>query len=191
MKITFLGDVHAKIHLIPDIPNLIQVGDLGIGFVSSLKGRKLPKNFRFIRGNHDSPEECRNHPCYLGDFGYIQESGIFYVSGALSIDKHFRQPFVNWWPDEELNYQDSQKAMDLYAKEKPSIVVSHTCPYDVAKILLGGEKVQGNTEKLLQMMYDYHKPYLWVFGHFHMSKTLEVSGRTTFRCLDELEIWET
>lgn len=186
MKQVFLGDVHAKIDEIPCISNLIQVGDMGVGF-REINKEMLPPNFRFIRGNHDSPDLCKLHPCYLGDYGYLPE-GIFFFSGALSIDKHLRKENVDWWRDEELGYREQQEAAEIYEKEKPMVVVTHTAPYEISRFILGGEKVQGNTEKYLQFLFDLHKPRFWIFGHFHESRVIQVKD-TTFVCLEELGLF--
>jgi len=43
---------------------------------------ELPPEHKFIRGNHDDPKFCREHPNYLGNFGYLPDDELFFVSGA-------------------------------------------------------------------------------------------------------------
>jgi Icc-related predicted phosphoesterase len=38
----------------------------------------------------------------------------------------------------------------------------------------------------LHMMFQEHQPKLWVFGHHHQSKDVQING-TRFVCLNELE----
>jgi hypothetical protein len=39
---------------------------------------------------------------------------------------------------------------------------------------------------MLEELFNIHKPELWVFGHYHVSRTVEEQG-TRFVCLNELE----
>ena len=68
--VTFQGDAHGKLVRLarPGHP-VVQVGDLGAGFVSASDFRQNVSDrgdFRFIRGNHDDPAICRKDPRYLG-----------------------------------------------------------------------------------------------------------------------------
>lgn len=88
-----IGDVHGKFdrygEILTGLPCSIQLGDMGIGFgLDDLFPKADPTKHRFLRGNHDNPELCRRHPNYLGDFGF--EFGIFFISGAFSVDRHLR-----------------------------------------------------------------------------------------------------
>ena len=96
----FIGDCHGQFDIYKSILDnykndfSIQLGDMGIGFITrssnyNKKGRsyspELSKNHMFIRGNHDSPSLCDNHPNYLGDYGYRKKSDLFYISGGYSV----------------------------------------------------------------------------------------------------------
>lgn len=199
----FIGDVHGKTEqyarLVMGLPNdskSIQVGDMGLGF----KGTLLPvfDNHKFIRGNHDDPSKCRNHPNYLGEAGYFPETGIFYLGGAWSIDQKWREEGVSWWPDEELSEEQFDEATELYVQSKPRIVVTHDCPSSAANSILSflsngrpGDLIEQRTQKRLQCMLNLHEPEYWVFGHWHVSFTFKLTGiNTTFICLNELEYKE-
>lgn len=122
-----IGDVHGKIHQylellnsLPDEEATFQLGDMGLGF----KGVNLPKleeRHRFIRGNHDDPAMCKEHPNYAGEFGAdirediepsdvvlgtagysadditpypeapLTQNGLFFIGGAFSIDWAWRR----------------------------------------------------------------------------------------------------
>lgn len=100
----------------------IQLGDLGIGFIKTqnYNNKFNFDNHKFIRGNHDNPEICKKHKNYLGDYG-ITSQGLFFISGADSLDKKYRTPMINWWQNEELTTNDFKKCLNLYKKEKPEI----------------------------------------------------------------------
>lgn len=188
MQITLIGDVHGQFDrynfIIQHCENSIQVGDYGAGFVEL---PKLSKNHRFIRGNHDNPEICRNHPNCIKD-GTI-EGKIMYIGGGLSIDQAYRTPFVDWWPDEELSYEELQNLIDLYKDVKPEIMITHECPTQIAQQLFvwmqpGRPNVfNSRTANALAEMWTNHQPLLWCFGHHHSSRRERI-GRTEFICLD-------
>jgi hypothetical protein len=188
----FIGDVHAEfaayaelIRWIGDYPS-IQLGDMGIGFAPSAQ-LVIPSHHRFIRGNHDDPQMCSKMPNYLGDFGYLPEHKIFFVSGAWSPDMYVRTEDVNWWPDEELDKASRRCALAQYKKVKPRIVVSHDCPLSVLHKMYDRRQVElSATAQLLDDMFEYHKPEAWVFAHHHRSMCFAVAG-TSFYCLRILE----
>jgi hypothetical protein len=151
----FIGDVHGKIkeyrNLIRALPldaRTLQLGDMGIGFKGVYlfpKGCMANGWHRFIRGNHDSPERCRRHPLYLGEYGWLEEEKLFYLGGAWSIDREWRIENVSWWRDEELSYKELDAAYQLYVKVRPRIVATHEAPSKAAwtmldRCLVGGPK---------------------------------------------------
>jgi hypothetical protein len=141
-----IGDVHGRIEqyrkIIRSLPEgsfSLQLGDMGLGFkgVHLFPGGSMKKGRHFfIRGNHDSPEACRKHPCYLGDYGYLEVEKLFYLGGAWSIDKEWRIAGESWWPDEELSYAELDRAYQLYVKSKPEIVATHEAPSKAAWTML-------------------------------------------------------
>ena len=221
MKITFIGDTHGKTPqlewMLVNDPSIeedlcFQVGDMGLGFKGVTLREYLIERLQFIRGNHDSPEVCRQHPNYAGDFRYYPEIGLFAVGGAWSIDWKWRTPGVSWWPDEELSAEELNKAYQLYCEVKPKYVVTHEAPecavirmlegmaisfsdesaatsvhHDAAykdyKKVLG--RVNTRTSQVLQQMVEAHQPKEWVFGHYHLAKQFEFK-ETKFTCVPEL-----
>jgi len=143
MELSFLGDTHGDFNFINRACAthncVVHVGDVGLGFPETINVpfRKdplyFPPNFKFIRGNHDNPTTCRKYESYLGDYGFNKELGIFFVSGAWSIDVNFRTPDIDWWYEEELDYPELQKAIDVYKEIKPNIVGAHNGPKEVSK----------------------------------------------------------
>jgi predicted phosphodiesterase len=196
--ITFVGDVHGHVQSLNQIIQrhekhnpVIQVGDIGIGFngKDNTTAFASHSNFFFIRGNHDNPEQCRKNPRYLGDFGYNSNFNLFYISGAWSIDQNMRLEGRDWWPEEELSMAQCGEVVDLWLKIKPDYVVTHEGPYAATHSILGlcgGRKINTRTGQLLDQLWEYHKPQLWIFGHWHVSKTQIIKG-TEFITLAELE----
>jgi predicted phosphodiesterase len=204
MKLRFLGDVHGKFKQLPEpssVP-IIQLGDLGVGFVDpyELDLLAMREDFYFIRGNHDWPAVCRRHPCYLGDFGMAPErlGRFFYLSGAYSEDYLLRIPGVSWWDDEELSSYQLFAAQKMYEREKPEVVVTHEAPASIAQeiynsfpVIGGGSLVYqpSRTAQALEALLSLHTPRLWIFGHHHVPRHIKKNG-TTFICVESHMIYE-
>lgn len=169
----FIGDMHGCFgqyrEIIDSNTDSIQVGDMGIFTESDSHAIVTSQNHKFIRGNHDNPEMCRRHSNYLGEFGYIKNIELFWVSGASSIDAGGRLIGYDWWDDEELNYGQLESAVAQFADYKPRIVVTHTCPNSIKDLIVAGDKRKfvNRTEYALQVMLESHSPDIWIFGHYH------------------------
>lgn len=206
MSITVIGDVHGRTktyqkwlrdNLDQDHVS-IQVGDMGLGFAGvglPAPGQPpLGPTHKFFRGNHDSPSRCREHKNYLGDYGYLVQYGIFWCSGAFSIDREYRIEGVSWWPDEQLSYEELGNAIDLYLQVKPRFVLSHDTASKAGKVLLYDligpyfmakqGCIESRTAQALQSMLESHQPEKWIFGHYHIDKKFYVPGyKTEFICV--------
>lgn len=186
----FIGDVHMEFERMDEIiagesQPIIQVGDLGIGMGGCSYPTIFPQNFHFIRGNHDNPEKCREHDNYLGDYGFIPDWNLYYVSGAWSIDNQSRTPYVDWWPEEELESSTLfWKVVPEFEEKKPRIVVTHDAPSMVVKHLFGKDSGT-NTSIALQQAFEAHQPEYWLFGHHHQWRYEKING-TQFVCLPPL-----
>lgn len=203
MKTQFIGDVHGDMELLGRLvaahrgPS-IQLGDLGLGMPSYRKHEAilvadgittlpdgLPNDFKFVRGNHDSPEACAASPHYLGDWGM---AGIaFYLSGGLSIDQDLRMHGVDWWPEEELSIVELGKAMSLYERAKPIIVISHACPTSIVSLMHTHHgPFNERTAQAMDAMLERWRPRFWVFGHHHRPWRRYIGG-TDFICVAKNE----
>jgi Calcineurin-like phosphoesterase len=202
--IRFIGDTHAKFPLYRAIATApvetddptnkifvpsIQVGDFGMGFKTA---PILAPEHRFIRGNHDNPQLCAEHPNWIAD-GAVEDlpSGgkMMLIGGALSADKEMRVEGVTWWQGEELPQAALNRLTEVYADVKPTVMVTHDCPEVVAWDLFPGHMkfyYPSRTRQAFQMMLAIHKPDRWIFGHWHKGRNT-VIGSTQFICLDELE----
>ena len=170
----YLGDIHGNfglIHQYIDLFNLenvniIQVGDLGIGFKRLEKDKrhlqmfhqKLVKHNVFvyaIRGNHDYKPYFDNDPFNFTNIKLVKDytvlnlggENILFVGGAVSVDRMKRYGFakddetepnglIEWWSD-EIFILDEQK---LEQYKDIDVVVTHTTPtycYPFSKIGFG------------------------------------------------------
>jgi len=194
-SITLIGDVHGKYKRYHEIirekdrhPYTIQLGDFGFdyGTVFNVDEEK----HKIIGGNHDHYDRIIHIPHYLGDFGYSCLNGVnyFYYRGAYSIDRQYRTIGIDWWEQEQVNIDQFMKARELYREIKPDIVLTHDCPDEVSLKILdrNQRKYENLTGWALQELLNIHQPDLWVFGHYHKSRTIQ-HGETKFVCLNELE----
>jgi len=201
----FIGDVHGKYaqyrRLLRDCKASIQVGDMGVGFrhyggMNDGKPAENPPHYlmtrghhRFIRGNHDNPNVCREHSQWIPD-GTI-EGPMMFVGGAVSVDKEWRHEGYDWWHDEELSTGKLYDLVDRYLIEKPDIMVTHECPEDMAAAMcaVSGRRkhdIPTRTREAFQSMLDGWKPRIWIFGHWHVPFDQVIEG-TRFICLGELQ----
>ena len=197
--LTVIGDVHGKydryhkiIRRTEDHPYTVQLGDFGFKY-DTLKNVDHTKHV-IIAGNHDNYDICNNYLHFLSDYGYmVNFNGIdfFYYRGAYSIDRQYRTIGVDWWSQEEVKIEQFLKARELYREIKPDIVLTHDCPQNIASIMLNGQGrlYENITGWALQELFNIHQPKLWLFGHWHQSRTVEYGG-TKFVCLDELETYD-
>lgn len=206
--IRFIGDVHGKFErykkIISGCERSIQVGDLGIGFISPYTNQMLSNppydkmvknNAYFLPGNHDNPYVSKQHSQFIKS-GHIEitknNNKIMYIGGAHSIDKAYRREGYDWWPDEELSHSELYDMVDIYSREKPDIMVTHDCPFVFFNRIHGkyARYIPNRTGQALSAMLSMYAPKMWIFGHHHISldeTIVHSSGETRAICLAELE----
>lgn len=185
MKIIILSDVHGNLvhcrNVCEQNPNtlVIQLGDLGVGFVPNEVIEDLPSNFFFFPGNHDNRSLAMSLNKCMGHFGSYFSDRIFIVSGADSKDKAIRTEGINWWPDEELTYEQGQRCINEWAGSKAEVIISHDCPQLIAEgYFLIYDK--SRTRQILDSMIHVRRPKLVVFGHHHRPfRITSQDGKTT------------
>jgi hypothetical protein len=191
MKTTLLGDLHGEALIHQKVMNhnqhTMQIGDCGFDY--TYMRHFDPERHKILGGNHDNYPKLVKLPHYLGDYGTWR--GLFYVRGARSVDRHMRKLNVDLWLEEEVPYMVAHRAIEDYAKLRPRIVVTHEAPGDetLDNILLEHSMfpdmgiMSSSTRTMLSYMLESHRPELWVFGHWHVSLEVSISG-TKFKCLD-------
>lgn len=179
MKIIILSDVHGNILHCQDValrnPStpVIQLGDLGAGFVPREVIENLPPNFFFFPGNHDNRKIAVTMKNCLGHYGH--GNNFFFVSGADSKDKDRRTEGVNWWPDEELTYEQGQQCIDEWTKSKSQVIISHDAPQRLVEAFFLIYD-RSRTRQILDAMIEARKPKLIISGHHHKPLRTEHNG---------------
>lgn len=200
--VRFVGDIHGKWYeyqmILQDCEHpSVQVGDFGVGFhgpywEDRVNDFHASGQHRFIRGNHDKPETCKDDMVgCIGDG--VVENDVMYIGGAWSIDRDYRTPGVDWWHDEELTQDELDVIASTYTIMKPRILVTHDCPTLAAYYMFvkDGHSLSARTLYLsrtgetLQRMFETHQPELWLHGHWHLDRDRVING-TRFLCLGEL-----
>ncbi len=202
-QIFLVGDIHGRVDkylkLLESLPpgsRSVALGDLYLGR-PKVHLPTLPVGHKFLRGNHDAPDLCKQHPGYLGNYGYVRGDDMFFVSGAQTTSWRVLGNSRYWYRDEELSPEELQAALALYEEMKPSIVISHEAPIDAAREILKGlagsyfaakaETLSSRTCVALQKMFEAHRPERWFVGHYHINREFALDG-TMFRCLAEFTV---
>ncbi len=205
--ISFIGDVHCEydkyLSLTRDCEYSLQLGDFGFSF-DQVAGIDTERH-RFIPGNHDGYARIAQRKLegwkfpVENDYGVLSLAGtdIMYVRGGFSVDKMYRRPGFDWFPEEEIPESDLRTMIEHLSTQKTRVVASHECPAFVAEELLFDNPVMlmnfgryrpsrtaRSLEELFGKMTD--KPELWVFGHHHAPFDKNIQG-TRFVCLPVLE----
>lgn len=197
MGITLIGDVHGQydryVNMARKREYTVQIGDLGFkyGCLSNLN----PDCHKIVAGNHDNYSIIAEYTHYLGDYGNCSLGGVdfFYYRGAYSVDRDMRTIGIDWWAEEEVSIDQFMEARNVYRETKPKIFVSHCCPHSVIAHFLdpiyASRIYNTKTDWALQELLNIHRPELWIFGHYHVSRSVVIDG-TKFVCLNELETLE-
>ena len=177
---------------------LIVLGDFGLFW--SRKNSKNPKNMRkvqalpytilFLDGNHENfawleefpvvtkfggkVQRCGENIYHLmrGEVYTIQDNHFFVCGGATSTDKEYRQPYVSWWPEENLSGAEERKAIESLDNAKGPIdfILTHTCPESIVEPMFKVPVTYDVTAKFLDVVKDRLPSTPWYFGHWHVDK---------------------
>lgn len=203
--IRIVGDVHGLVDryvgLVQNCDYSLQIGDMGFNY-TGLKVLDKDRH-KFFGGNHDNYDTYYGCPHALRDYGSYNLGGLefFYIRGAFSIDAKYRRKqeevygIKSWWAEEQLSRDVMEVAMRKYFKACPKIMITHTCPRQVAQLIgnpgalrafgFDPDNFNTHTQQLLQDCFMLHKPDVWIYGHFHQNRIDIVDG-TKFICLDEM-----
>ncbi len=216
-SLRIVGDVHGQVEaddllpgmtrpyldLIAGVPHSVQIGDMGDRLTyQQLVAHVDPERHRFFPGNHDFYPGLPPHS--LGDFGAVSWGGVefFFIRGAASFDKEklLRQGKevgrTLWFEQEELTDEQMRAAEAEYLKVRPTIVLTHDAPTDIARrvweytrqvkhSLPGAVFRPARTNDFLMRLWGRHAPKLWAFGHHHVGWRGREGG-TLFVCVAEL-----
>jgi predicted phosphodiesterase len=191
--VRIIGDVHGHIEryqsLLVDCDASVQVGDVGFADNYMRLSAADADRHRFIPGNHDDYDHLPPH-ALVGASGdaLVGDLAFFFVRGAVSVDKAQRVEGVSWWSAEQLTFEQGNEALRRWEASIAQIVISHDCPTSMLPsfVTFPGKIEPSYTNELLEEMFRIRAPYLWVFGHHHLTQ-MRVHRGTTFICLGELE----
>lgn len=212
--ITIISDTHDKYEQYYKIASQcdfsVQIGDFGNSSYTKLLYSDLdPQKHKIISGNHCNYDIAPDIPHYLGDYGMANVGGVdfFFVRGGISIDRVYRVGEElnggpkTWWSQEELNFSQMIKCLELYSKLKPDIVLSHVPCGMYSEHILGNKSdailqkfkfhagFKENHQLLGNEMLKAHKPQMWVSAHMHRSFQGIIDGVKVIG-LAELETYE-
>lgn len=103
---------------------------------------------------------CRGHVFSLGSKVFMG------VGGAISIDKNIRDPYISWWPEEDLTDEEYERSIDNAEKFTPDIFLTHDGPSNIPFDLV--EDVQsGIFRQRLSDISAAGRPHRWFHGHHH------------------------
>lgn len=209
-NILIVGDVHGEWGELnklinrhrPDI--VLSCGDFGYWpnwkgsryYSTPLRNGDVP--IHFCDGNHEDHESLRQ----VGVDGRIPDmENVFYhrrgstlalpdgrivlfMGGAHSIDKEYRTPGRDWFPEETIKQTD----LDALPDCEIDIVISHTCPSELLPYMLetDARKTNDPSNAALSIVLAKYRPDLWYFGHWHTALMGRI-GKTEWRVLNMAE----
>ncbi len=150
----------------------------------------VPYTLLFVDGNHENfdwlkefpiiekfggkVQRCGENIYHLmrGEIYEIQENRFFVCGGATSTDKEYRQPYVSWWPEENLSGAEERKAIENLenTSEPIDFILTHTCPESIVEPMFKASVIYDVTAKFLDVVKNRLPSTPWYFGHWHKDK---------------------
>jgi predicted phosphodiesterase len=202
---------------------ILHVGDFGYTFSRKFMSdvnyalRRAGIPLGFVDGNHENHELLNSlvdayrdmNGGRLGAIAWPKAPNIFYLprtfrwewsgvrflalGGAHSVDRKWRVPGVEWWPDETISWQEAEQAV----KGGPAdVMICHDVPAGVGIPWIEGnplgfsesEIYQADCHRqLLREVVEYVEPEYLYAGHYHGRHTTELRSdhfSTTVEILD-------
>ena len=159
----------------------------------------------FIDGNHENFNMLNQCPLveYLGALMHQIDKHIFHVlrgeimtidnksflcvGGAISLDKMYRTPYVNWWPEEEITYHDIDNALNNLEKvnSKVDFVITHCCDtHTVIKAFGFRRDICTDQLTFIDKVVNYKH---WFFGHYHFDRKISDTKTCLYQVIVELQ----
>jgi predicted phosphodiesterase len=203
-RIAFVGDIHANTRYMETVLTLaaqeaadvvVQVGDFGYNFLDDFLNKidEVSKHVGipvlFVDGNHENFDRLYSFPVSSDGVRRLRKNvlhlprgfrwewqGIRFLAlgGAHSVDRSWRTPFIEWWPQEQISLGEA-----LYASGQQSdVMITHDCPDNVDIPLSSGSWIPevdvhsaNNHRKLLGWVVDEVQPKHLIHGHYHVRYT--------------------
>lgn len=143
--------------------------------------------------------QLKSNVFYLlnGEMYEIAGKKFFVFGGALSIDKHWRRPYISWWPQEQPATGEYYHALDTLKKNNWTFdyFLTHTAEDGLAEIVLGHDCIPDSTgSQISSLKYEIKEHNgnfkAHYFGHFHQfwkSKTEDYEWYCLFDQIVNLE----
>lgn len=219
-----VGDIHGNFGHLKNVIErteehiIIQVGDFGLGFNTTDRDLarledindllKAKSKFLYaIRGNHDNPrfwngdyDDKFSNLILVPDYSVFHLDGrnIFFLGGAISIDRRSREEHISYWKDEGVDYNEDTLKYVMRKYGEIDIIVTHTapafappsefndlvhhyCKYDstLEAELLAERYLMTRMFDIMSKAYDIKE---YFYGHFHSDTHSEFYG-TKFNLL--------
>lgn len=247
MRVLIIGDVHGRHPELAEtlrqaradfrIGAAIQVGDFGFTARNLARLREERTAFavplHVIDGNHEDHAWLRKalltgaaaswrrhlnlHYQTRGSVARLGSSQVGFLGGALHVDQPQRHNLLSGFPN-YIARRHRAAAMALFNREKPALLVTHSCPAGIGVGMAGAPGLEpGVAEHIASAGFDpgppddrgeveltqlwhglRYRPKAWAFGHFHRRHRVFLDG-TCFVCADpdlsspdrRLLLWDT
>ena len=125
-------------------------------------------------GNHedwDSIDQITNYEIFPNVF-YMKKGStlelpdgrmVMFIGGGLSIDKAYRTPGIDWFPQEAITQKDIYDLPDIHV----DIMITHAAPQEFKLFDLLTLKTEDPARKALSYVLEKYRPKKWFFGHYH------------------------
>ena len=158
--------------------------------------KKQNYNILFIDGNHENHKILNEYSVKMWNGGKIHKIedniihlmrgqifnidnlSFFTFGGAYSVDKNIRTEFIDWWKEEEGNYEEMNEGLDNLSKynNKVDYILTHAGPKtpieNYFKCL--NKNFNGSlTENYLDEIYNLVDYKHWFCGHYHENTQLD------------------
>ena len=163
-------------------------------FMPFLKNQNY--NILFIDGNHENHKMLNEYPIEMWNGGKIHriENNIIHLmrgqifnidnlsfftfGGAYSVDKNIRTEFIDWWKEEEGNYDEMNEGLDNLSKynNKVDYILTHAGPKTPIENyfkFLNKKFNSSLTENYLDEIYNLVDYKHWFCGHYHENTQLD------------------
>lgn len=205
----------AKLYFLKDLnlsydDYLIICGDAGICWDPNLLDESLKLynslgcTILFVDGNHENFQMLNSMPIVKnkgaimhqidghifhilrGEIMTLEGKTFLCIGGANSIDKNDREPYISWWPEEEITYEDIEKAFANLEKinNRVDYVITHCC--DLPTVIKSFH-FEGDASSYQLTLIDRFVQYEhWFFGHYHRDCEINDKKTCLYQCVVEM-----
>lgn len=218
MRIAFMGDTHGNLpythkalrYAAKNSSDLVvSVGDFGFwgdSYTQNVgeEAGRLGLQVFFVDGNHERHDLLNSLPVREDGFRVLHDNvahiprgtvwtwdGVNFLGlgGAHSVDRQWRTPSVDWFPEETLTYGqlfEASQALNI------DVMVTHDCPAGVEIPGIAGNPfgfpkeeiaLADKHREMLGYVVDNVKPGVLVHGHYHVNYS-DMRGETSIIGLD-------